>query len=304
MWPPRARRCDGAPLAAHAHVGDRSLRVGRPSRRWWIAHDAVVVALLRSRAGDPENEHDCRRHDGVSRAAAPRLDALMRPVRLPVPTAPAAGLRFSRDVIAWLRGELSNPRTYGRIGYLLLAGCLGIAEFIFLVTGIVAGSRSRDHPDRDPDPDRLPSTPGAGWPRASGGSSTRSPARRSRPLPPAAGRRLALGAAPRPAGRPRDLEGPHLPAAPVPVRAGLVHRHLRRARRRRSRVLTLPLWFWAIPDGIDFGVLRVDTALGGARADAARARWCWCWESPRWGRSGASTSPTPRCCSAPTPTRR
>jgi len=49
------------------------------------------------------------------------------------------GRRFSRDVIAWLRRELVNPRTYGRIGYLLLAGCLGTLEFIFLVTGIAVG---------------------------------------------------------------------------------------------------------------------------------------------------------------------
>jgi signal transduction histidine kinase len=40
---------------------------------------------------------------------------------------------------AWVRRELVNPRTYGRIGYLLLAGCLGTLEFIFLVTGIAVG---------------------------------------------------------------------------------------------------------------------------------------------------------------------
>jgi signal transduction histidine kinase len=42
-------------------------------------------------------------------------------------------------VLAWLKRELLDPRAYGRIGYLLLAGCLGTIEFIFLVTGIAVG---------------------------------------------------------------------------------------------------------------------------------------------------------------------
>ena len=63
----------------------------------------------------------------------------MGSVRLPVQTALAPGRRFSPDVIASLRRELTNPRTYGRIAYLLLAGCLGTLEFVFLVTGIAVG---------------------------------------------------------------------------------------------------------------------------------------------------------------------
>jgi signal transduction histidine kinase len=42
-------------------------------------------------------------------------------------------------VIDWLRRELLSPRTYGRIAYLLLAGCLGTLEFVFLVTGLALG---------------------------------------------------------------------------------------------------------------------------------------------------------------------
>jgi signal transduction histidine kinase len=42
-------------------------------------------------------------------------------------------------VIGLLRTELLNPRTYGRIAYLLLAGCLGTLEFVFLVTGLALG---------------------------------------------------------------------------------------------------------------------------------------------------------------------
>jgi signal transduction histidine kinase len=42
-------------------------------------------------------------------------------------------------MIAWLRRELVDPRTYGRIGYLLLAGLLGVTEFVFLVVAISFG---------------------------------------------------------------------------------------------------------------------------------------------------------------------
>jgi signal transduction histidine kinase len=42
-------------------------------------------------------------------------------------------------VLARLNQELVDPRTYGRIAYLVVAGCLGLAEFIFLVTAISIG---------------------------------------------------------------------------------------------------------------------------------------------------------------------
>jgi L-lactate utilization protein LutC len=43
-------------------------------------------------------------------------------------------------VIATLNRELTSPRTYGRIAYLLLAGALGTLEFVFLVTSISLGA--------------------------------------------------------------------------------------------------------------------------------------------------------------------
>jgi signal transduction histidine kinase len=42
-------------------------------------------------------------------------------------------------VIARLNRDLLDPRTYTRIGYLLLAGVLGIIEFVFLVTALSTG---------------------------------------------------------------------------------------------------------------------------------------------------------------------
>jgi signal transduction histidine kinase len=42
-------------------------------------------------------------------------------------------------VIGRLERELVDPRTYGRIAYLLVAGPLGVAEFVFLVTAISLG---------------------------------------------------------------------------------------------------------------------------------------------------------------------
>ena len=59
-------------------------------------------------------------------------------MRLTVPTAAGGGLRFEA-VIARLRRELVDPHTYGRIGYLLVAGLLGVTEFVFLVVAISLG---------------------------------------------------------------------------------------------------------------------------------------------------------------------
>jgi signal transduction histidine kinase len=181
----------------------------------------------------------------------------MRPVRLPVPPAPAVGLRFSRDVIAWLRGELTNPRTYGRIGYLLLAGCLGTLEFIFLVTGIAVGvglaitligipiligcvyawgglaegERRIIHAltgTEIPNPYR-PLPAGGWWVRL-----------RARLGDPATWKDLTFLLLQFPFGL------VSLIVACVVLGVGL-------------QGLTMPLWFWAIPDGVDFVVLRVDS---------------------------------------------
>ncbi len=100
---------------------------------------------------------------------------------------------LSCDASAWRR-ELSDPRTYGRIGYLLLAGLLGAFEFVFLVTAISLGvglavtligipiligsvyawgghgrGRASDHrrADGNDDPEPVPTRAGAGgrWAR-------------------------------------------------------------------------------------------------------------------------------------------
>ena len=42
-------------------------------------------------------------------------------------------------MIAGLERALLDPRTYGRIGYLLLAGLLGVVHFTFLVTALSTG---------------------------------------------------------------------------------------------------------------------------------------------------------------------
>src|SRR5688572_15939739 len=59
-------------------------------------------------------------------------------VRLPVWIPGRTVLRFD-SVIARLNRDLLDPRTYTRIGYLLLAGVLGIIEFVFLVTALSTG---------------------------------------------------------------------------------------------------------------------------------------------------------------------
>jgi signal transduction histidine kinase len=60
------------------------------------------------------------------------------PVRLSVPTPWTCGRRFDLVIERWRR-EVLDPRSYGRIGYLLLAGVLGTFEFIVLVTAIALG---------------------------------------------------------------------------------------------------------------------------------------------------------------------
>ena len=42
-------------------------------------------------------------------------------------------------MLAGLNRDLLDPRTYGSIAYLLVAGVLGTAEFVFLVTAISSG---------------------------------------------------------------------------------------------------------------------------------------------------------------------
>jgi signal transduction histidine kinase len=60
-------------------------------------------------------------------------------VRLPVQTVVAVGPRFGLTVIERWQREVLDPRTYGRIGYLLVAGAFGVVEFVFLVTALSVG---------------------------------------------------------------------------------------------------------------------------------------------------------------------
>jgi signal transduction histidine kinase len=159
-------------------------------------------------------------------------------------------------VIAWLQRELANPRTYGRIGYLLLAGCLGTLEFIFLVTGIAVGvglavtligipiligcvyawgglaegERRIIHAltgTEIPNPYR-PLPAGGWWVRL-----------RARLGDPATWKDLTFLLLQFPFGLVSFI------VTCVVLGVGL-------------QGLTLPLWYWAIPDGVDLGVFHVD----------------------------------------------
>jgi signal transduction histidine kinase len=166
-------------------------------------------------------------------------------------------------VLAWLKRELFDPRTYGRIGYLLLAGCLGTIEFIFLVTGIAVGvglaitligipvligvvyawgalaegERRIIHGltgTNIPNPYR-PLPAGGWWVRL-----------RARLGDPATWKDLAFLLLQFPLGLVALI------ITCVVLGVGL-------------QALTLPAWYWAIPDGVDIGVFRVDQ-LGEALA--------------------------------------
>ena len=78
------------------------------------------------------------------------------------------------------------------------------------------------------------------------------------PVPAGACRRLVLGAPAGAARRPGDLEGPHLPAAAVPVRHGLVHRRRGRARRGRSRRSRCRPGTGRSPTAWSVGIFHVD----------------------------------------------
>ncbi len=159
-------------------------------------------------------------------------------------------------MIAWLQRELTNPRTYGRIGYLLLAGCLGTLEFIFLVTGIAVGvglavtligipiligcvyawgglaegERRIIHAltgTEIPNPYR-PLPAGGWWVRL-----------RARLGDPATWKDLTYLLLQFPFGLVSFI------VACVVLGVGI-------------QGLTLPFWFWAIPDGVDIGIFRAD----------------------------------------------
>ena len=151
--------------------------------------------------------------------------------------------------------ELLDPRTYGRIGYLLLAGLLGAFEFVFLVTAISLGVGLAVTLIG------IPILIGSVY--AWGGM--------------AEGERRIIG----------SLTGTTIPNPYRPVGAGGRWARLRQRLADPAtwkdltflllqfpfglvsfvvtavvlgvglQALTLPLWYWAIPDGVDVGVFHV-----------------------------------------------
>jgi signal transduction histidine kinase len=160
-------------------------------------------------------------------------------------------------VAAWLRREFADPHTYGRIGYLLLAGVLGIFEFVFLVVAISLGvglaitligipiliatvyawgalaeaERRTIHTltgTRIPSPYR-PLPEGANWWGRL----------RARLADPATWKDLVFLLLQFPLGL------VSLIVTVVVLGAGL-------------QCLSIPAWYWSVPDGADFGLFHVD----------------------------------------------
>ncbi len=160
-------------------------------------------------------------------------------------------------MIARLRAELVDPRSYGRIAYLLLAGLLGICEFVFLITAISLGAGMAV--TLIGIPILIASVYAWGW--------------------IAEGERRIIGA----------LTGHRIANPYRPVPSG--GRYWRRLRARLAdpatwkdlaflalqfplglasfivtlvvlglgvQALTMSLWFWAVPDGVDLGLFSVD----------------------------------------------
>jgi signal transduction histidine kinase len=164
-------------------------------------------------------------------------------------------------VIARLQRELVDPRTYGRIGYLIAAGVLGVVEFVFLVTAIAVGVGFAITLIG------IPILVGAvyAWGLL------------------AEGERRIIGA----------LTGAVIPSPYRPVPEGASWWTRLRARLADPATwkdltylllqfpfglvsfilavvvlsvgihgLALPLWYWAVPGGVDYGIFHVDTLWG------------------------------------------
>jgi len=160
-------------------------------------------------------------------------------------------------VIDRLQRELVDPRTYGRIAYLLVAGMLGVGEFVFLVVAISLGVGlavtligipiligsvyawgALAELERRfiaaltgtviPNPYRPVADVGGRWERL-----------RARLADPATWKDLAFLLLQFPFGLVSFI------VTLVVLGVGL-------------EGVTLPLWYWAIPDGMDYGIVRVD----------------------------------------------
>ncbi len=160
-------------------------------------------------------------------------------------------------MIARLKRELADPRTYGRIGYLLLAGVLGIFEFVLLVTTIALGVGLAV--TLIGIPILIGSVYAWGWLAeaerraiaALTGTTIPSP---YRPVPPGGSWWARLRARLADPATWKDLaflllQFPFglvsLIVTAVVLGVGL-------------QALTLPAWYWAVPDGVEVGIFRVD----------------------------------------------
>ena len=237
------------------------------STRWLSVSVPRCVATVGARGRHGEHQGPCRGHDD-DHTPLGHGRAWCHEVRLSVPTLAPGPLRFD-VVIARLQRELVDPRTYGRIGYLLLAGLLGVAEFVFLVTAISVGVGLAVTLIG------IPILIGCGVRvgRAGRGRAphhrARSPARRS---PTRTGRCRAGGCAGRACapGWPTRPPGRTSPSCCSSSRSGWSRSSSPWSSSASGiQALTLPLWYWAVPDGVDVGVFTRRPALGGARAGPA-----------------------------------
>jgi signal transduction histidine kinase len=166
-------------------------------------------------------------------------------------------------VLARLNSDLADPRTYTRIAYLLLAGVLGTIEFVFLVTALSVGVGLAV--TLVGIPILIASVYAWGWlaeleRRAVGALTGNRIASPYRPLPeggwwdrlrarladPATWKDLTFLLLQFPFGLLSFI------VATTVLSVGVGS-------------LTLPLWYWAIPDGVEVGFAEVD-ALGEALA--------------------------------------
>jgi signal transduction histidine kinase len=160
-------------------------------------------------------------------------------------------------VRARLQRELVDPRTYGRIGYLLVAGLLGVTEFVFLVVaislgvglaitligipililsvyawgGLAEGERriiAALTGTVIPNPYRPAPAGASRWGRL-----------RARLADPATWKDLAFLLLQFPFGLVSFI------VAVVVLSLGI-------------HGVALPLWYWAVPDGVDYGIFTVD----------------------------------------------
>jgi signal transduction histidine kinase len=160
-------------------------------------------------------------------------------------------------VIDRLRRALVDPRTYGRIAYLLVAGMLGIAEFVFLVVTISLGVGLAVTLIGIPILIAALYAWGAlaelerRFIAALTGTVIPSP---YRPVPEVGGRWERLRARLADPATWKDLTFLLLqfPFGLVSMIVALVVLGV------GLEGVTLPLWYWAIPDGMHYGIVRVD----------------------------------------------